>query len=247
MKDQPIEISIIIPIRDEAENIEALAHELSIVLDKCPWVWECIWVDDGSTDQGPILLDRLAESDGRHRSFALEKNAGQSSALWAGFKASKGVILVTLDGDGQNDPADIPRFVEVVHSDKADMVQGYREIRKDNLMRRISSRIANAFRNRVMGESFRDAGCSTRAFKKACVTCILEFSGMHRFLPTLIAMQGFRLTEMPARHRPRLRGQSKYSIQNRIWTGLADIFGVLWLKKRFFQNSIVSKSKPKER
>lgn len=242
MKDQSVEVSIIIPIKDEAENIQALAQELTVVLDQQPWSWECVWVDDGSTDHGLVLLEQLAESDKRHRYLSFERNAGKSAALWAGFHASKGPILATLDGDGQNDPSDIPRFVEMVRSNKADMIHGYRVRRKDSLVRKLSARIANAFRNWITGKTVRDVGCATSAFRKACVAYLPQFSGMHRFLPALVVMQGFRLAELPANHRPRYRGQSKYNIRNRILVGLADSFGVLWLKKRIFHYSIARSS-----
>lgn len=242
MNDHKIDVSIIIPVKDEEENIESLAHELTTVLEKQSWSWECIWVDDGSTDQGLVLLKRLAESDARYHYISFKRNEGYSAALWAGFQASKGQILATLDSDGQNDPADIPHCVEMVRSDQVDMVQGYRVIRKDNLVRRLSSRIAHIFRTWITGETVRDVGCATRAFKKVCVAYLPLFAGMHRFLPILVAMQGFRLIEVPVNHRPRLRGQSKYNIRNRLWVGLADAFGVLWLKKRSFQYTIVSGS-----
>ena len=246
MKDRQVEVSIIIPLKDESENIESLARELTTVFDQQPWPWECLWVDDGSTDQSLVLLDRLAESDKRHRYLAFDRNAGQSAALWAGFQASKGQILATLDGDGQNDPADIPRFVEMIRSDHADMVNGYRTRRKDNIVRKLSSRIANAFRNWVTGKRVRDVGCSTRAFKRICAAYLPRFAGMHRFLPTLVAMQGFRLAEVPANHRPRLKGQTKYNIRNRFWVGLADSFGILWLKRRSFYYTISRSSQPRD-
>ena len=187
-------------------------------------------MDDGSTDQGLVLLKRLAESDARYRHISFKRNAGNSAALWAGFQASKGQILATLDSDGQNDPADIPHFVEMVQSDQADMIQGYRVIRKDKLVRRLSSRIAHIFRTWITGEAVRDVGCATKAFNKACIAHLPLFAGMHRFLPILVAMQGFRVIEVPVNHRPRLRGQSKYNIRNRLWVGIADTLGVLWLK-----------------
>lgn len=244
MKGQKIDVSIIIPIKDEEDNIDPLANELTSVLEKQAWSWECIWIDDGSIDKSPVLIEKLTESDTRHRCITFEKNAGQSAALWAGFRASRGQILSTIDGDGQNDPADIPRFVDMILSGQADMVNGYRVKRMDNLVRKISSRIANAFRNWVTGKTVRDVGCSTRAFRRACVTQLPLFSGMHRFLPTLVTMQGFRLDEAPANHRPRLQGRTKYNIRNRLWIGLIDSFGVLWLKKRSFNYTIIKGSEP---
>lgn len=244
MNRQRTEVSIVIPIKNEAENIEPLAEELTTVLGRQSWSWECIWVDDGSTDQSLSILQRLAKADPRHRYISFEHNAGQSAAFWAGFKESKGAILATIDGDGQNDPADIPRLVEMIHSGQTDMANGYRVKRQDRFLRKLASRIANGFRNLITGKTVGDVGCSTRAFRRECVAYLPKFAGMHRFLPTLVAMQGFRLIETPVSHRPRLRGHTKYSINDRLWVGLADTFGVLWLQKRGFHFTVAEKSDP---
>lgn len=238
-----IDVSILIPVKDEAENILSVAAEVTAAMSVHSWSWECLWVDDGSADSSPAVLRQLAESDVRHRYLSLETNTGQSAALWAGFKEAGGKILATIDGDGQNDPADIPRLVEMVISGKADMANGYRMRRRDTVVKRLSSRIANSFRNAVTGNTVRDVGCSTRAFRRECVEYLPRFSGMHRFLPTLVAMQGFTLSEIPVNHRPRLRGKSKYGINNRLWVGLLDTFGVWWLRKRSFSYSIKTMSR----
>jgi len=237
-----IDLSIIIPVRDEADNIPSLARELSEVMGEHTWSWECVWVNDGSTDDTQTILEDLARGDNRHRTIAFESNAGQSAALWAGFKASRGTIIATIDGDGQNDPRDIPRLVELIGSGRVDMANGYRVRRKDRPIRKVSSWIANAFRNAVTGKTVRDVGCSTRAFKRQCVECLPLFAGMHRFLPTLIGLQGYRLGEFPVNHRPRLRGKSKYNISNRIWVGLVDTLGVFWLRKRAFRLLVLPRS-----
>ncbi len=242
MNRRGIEVSIVIPIRNEAENIEPLAEELTAVLEHQSWSWECIWVDDGSTDQSSLTLGRLTKADPRHRYISFENNAGQSAAFWAGFKESEGAIIATMDGDGQNDPADIPRLVEMIRSGQTDMANGYRVRPQFSLVRKLASRIANGFRTLITGKTARDVGCSTRAFRRECVAYLPRFAGMHRFLPTLIAMQGFKLAETPANHRPRLRGHSKYTINNRLWIGLVDTFGVLWLKRRGFHFKIGRKS-----
>jgi len=242
LDDSLIDVSIIIPLKNEAENIEALSQELRTVLAPQSWSWEVIWIDDGSEDGSLALLEDLSGRDPRQRYLSFEKNAGQSAALWAGFQASRGRVIATIDGDAQNDPADIPGFVEMVLKDEADMVNGYRARRKDTLVRKIASRIGNGFRNLTTGKTVRDVGCSTRAFKRECVANLPLYKGMHRFFPTLVAMQGFRLAEIPANHRPRLKGQTKYSINNRLWVGLWDSFGVMWLQKRGFQYKIVKHS-----
>jgi dolichol-phosphate mannosyltransferase len=242
LNEQRIEVSIIIPIKDEADNIEPLASELSKVMGRQAWTWECLWVDDGSTDRSLSILQHLSQADPRHRFLSFQHNTGQSAALWAGFAAARGGIFATMDGDGQNDPADLPPLVDAIRSGQTDMANGYRKKRKDTLARRISSWIANRFRTWTTGRSVRDVGCSTRAFRRECVEALPRFAGMHRFLPTLVIMEGFRLQELPVNHRPRLRGNSKYSIGNRLWVGLWDTFGVLWLRKRGFRYCIKARS-----
>ena len=238
-----LDISIIVPIKNEANNIRTLANELTQAMSEHSWIWECIWVDDGSTDDSLIILEELAKEDRRrHRFLSFAQNTGQSAALWAGFKESRGEYLATLDGDGQNDPADIPRLLSILKEKKADMINGYRQERKDNPVRKTVSKIANGFRNWLTGRCAKDVGCSTRVFKKDCLSSIPSFSGMHRFLPTLIALQGARIIEVSVNHRPRRAGKTKYTINNRLWVGLADTSGVFWLQKRSFRYSIKKKS-----
>lgn len=240
-------VSIIVPLKDEAENVEHLAEEVTSAMDGKAYEWECIWVDDGSSDGTLALLERLAHTDSRHRFLSFERNSGQSAALHAGFEKARGEILATIDGDGQNDPRDIPGLVEMIRSGETDMANGYRAMRHDDWLRRISSRTANALRNKVTGKTVRDTGCSTRAMKRQCVAHLPLFSGMHRFLPTLVALGGWRIAETAVNHRPRLRGESKYGVHNRLWIGLVDLFGVLWLKKRKFSYRICKESGEKDR
>ena len=242
MEERPLEVTIIVPVRDEAESIPGLSREIDRAMEDRDYQWECLWVDDGSRDGSLSLLQEMSGKNPRHRYLSLEENAGQSAALTAGFSESRGAFLATLDGDGQNDPADIPRLIDILRSGEADMVNGYRKVRRDSPVRKLSSRIANGFRNLITGKTVRDVGCSTRAFRRECVSDLPRFAGMHRFLPTLVAMEGYRLAEVPVNHRPRLRGKTKYSIGNRLWVGLADLFGVLWLKKRFFRFRIAGRS-----
>jgi len=242
MNQDGIDLSIVIPLKDESENIGPLADELTGIMELHPWSWECVWVDDGSKDGSLLNLERLVQEDPRHRYISFEKNAGQSAAFWAGFRAARGATLATIDGDGQNDPAGIPSLMEMVESGECDMANGYRARREDTLVRKLSSRIANSFRNWVTGKTVRDVGCSTRVFRRECVESLPQFKGMHRFLPTIVAIKGFRLAEAPVNHRPRVYGKTKYSIKNRLWVGLADTFGVLWLRKRAFHFKIKSQS-----
>ncbi|MGA1867980.1 MAG: glycosyltransferase family 2 protein [bacterium] len=243
LRPQLIDISIIIPLKDEAGSIKELKDRINQAMNTRPWSWECIWIDDGSTDHSLPILKELCQRDAHHhRYLSFEHNAGQSAALWAGFKESKGSILATLDGDLQNDPADIPYLANVLYSQGVDMVNGYRKKREDNLVRKIASKIGNSARTWITGKTIRDVGCSTRVFKRECVRFLPLFAGMHRFFPTLVAMQGYKLIEVPVNHGPRLYGRTKYSINSRLWVGIIDILGVLWLQKRAFHYRIIKKS-----
>ena len=242
LKEEKIDISIVIPVSNEAENILPLADEIKTTMDREFGAWECIWVDDGSSDGSLEILCELARADRRHRYISFERNAGQSAALWAGFSEARAAVIATIDSDGQNDPADIPALFRTVESGAADMANGYRAHRQDNLKRKITSIVGNGFRTWLTGKTVRDAGCSTRVFRRECIESLPLFAGMHRFLPTLAAIQGFKLTEAPVNHRPRLKGRSKYSIGNRLWVSLLDMFGVFWLKKRALNYRIKSKS-----
>jgi dolichol-phosphate mannosyltransferase len=228
-----LDLSLVIPVRNESENIRVLASEITDTMSRTPWVWECLWIDDGSTDETPVELTRLHHADFRHHFIQLESGRGQSAALAVGLSNARGRLLVTLDGDGQNDPADIPRLVELLEANGADMVNGWREKRRNNIVRRISSRIANGFRNRLTHESVRDVGCSLRVFRREAVAGVVVFNGMHRFFPTLVRLNGYdRFLEVPVNDRPRRRGQTKYGINNRLWVGLVDTLAVRWMMRR---------------
>jgi dolichol-phosphate mannosyltransferase len=239
-----VEISIVIPIRDEIDSIAGLADELERVMTGMNTAWECIWIDDGSTDGSLQVLETLASAHEAHHYISFAQNAGQSAALFEGFRAARGDIIVTLDGDGQNDPRDIPKLIRLLNSNPVDLVHGYRQKRRDNLVRQLASRIANGFRNLTTGRTVRDVGCSTRAFRKFCVDLLPPFKGMHRFLPTLIALHGYRCMEVPVNHRPRRFGKTKYGINNRLWVGLFDIVGVFWFRKRSIHYRVARRSRP---
>jgi dolichol-phosphate mannosyltransferase len=227
------DISVIVPVKDEEENISILAGEIDAAMAKLNFSWECLWVDDGSTDDTLVKIKEIGKTNPRHRYLSLERNFGQSAAMAAGFKYAHGPILVTLDGDGQNDPADIPMLVNRLISERADMVNGRRKKREDSMIRKLSSRIGNGFRNWATGENVRDVGCSLRAFRRPCVEDVTVFKGMHRFLPTLVRIAGYgRIIEIPVNHRPRERGKTKYGIGNRLWVGLADTLAVRWMQAR---------------
>ena len=237
-----VNFSIVIPVKDECKQIPVLADEIDLAMKGFSGVWEVLWVDDGSSDGSLAELDRLYDERPPHRYISLETNVGQSAALHAGFGHAQGSIIATLDGDGQNDPADLVKMIAIIEKGQADMVNGYREKRQDSPYRLVASRIANFARNIMTGRTVRDVGCSTRVFRRECVKDLPTFKGMHRFLPTLVSLKGYSLAEVPVNHRPRLSGQTKYTINNRLWIGLVDLFGVLWFRKRHFHYRVAKKS-----
>jgi len=228
-----MDLSIVIPVRDEVGSVRALATQIAAALKATAVEWEVLWVDDGSRDGTRDEIRALSRYDPRHRWIGLEVSQGQSAALMAGFRQARAPRIVTLDGDLQNDPADIPGLV--AHADRTglDVVNGVRRGRKDTRIRRVSSRVANGFRNRITGEHIADVGCSLRTFPTQAALRLPTFRGMHRFLPTLLRLQGCSVGEVAVGHRPRLHGRTKYGIHNRLWVGLLDTLGVWWLKARW--------------
>jgi glycosyltransferase involved in cell wall biosynthesis len=225
------EISIVIPVYNEEESLPLLAAEIQGAMRPLGLSYEVICVDDGSTDGSAGVLRRLAREDPTVRVLHQRRNAGQSAALDAGFRFARGGIVVTLDADLQNDPADIPRLLALM--DDWDVVSGVRTHRQDSWLRRASSQVANRVRNRLTHDAVTDVGCSLRACRAEVLRRVPMFAGMHRFLPTLLKMQGARATEIPVHHRLRLHGQPKYNISNRLWRALADLFAVRWMQKRW--------------
>ncbi len=225
-------ISIIIPVKDEIQSINLLADEINNAFQESQWSWECVWIDDGSSDGTREAIIELRKSHLNHRYLFHDGNYGQSAALYSGFRNAAGTIIATLDGDLQNDPKDLLFLIKQLKRGEVDMVNGVRKSRHDSVIRKISSRIANGFRNWITKESVTDVGCSVRVFYKECVDGILLWRGMHRFLPTLIKMKGYKAIELPVSHRPRQYGKTKYGIQNRLWVGLADTFAVRWMQWR---------------
>jgi glycosyltransferase involved in cell wall biosynthesis len=230
------EISLVIPVFNEEENLPILAAEIRQALVPLGRPYEVIFVDDGSTDGSPAALARMAREDRRVRIVRQRRNCGQSAALDAGFRFARGGIVVTLDADLQNDPADIPRLLALLG--EYDVVSGVRANRQDTWVRKASSRIANSIRNWATDESVTDVGCTLRACRSEYLRRIQMFTGMHRFLPTLLRMAGARVTEVPVNHRPRLHGQAKYGIGNRMWRALDDLFAVRWMQKRWIDRRL---------
>lgn len=230
---QSPKLSIVIPLFNEADNLPVLDEQVRTALQAQEMTYEVLYVDDGSSDASLDVLRELAQHDGRLRLLRNFCNSGQSAALAAGFEAARGEILVTLDADLQNDPADIPTLLSELQRTEADLVAGVRQRRQDNWVRRLSSRLANGVRRRVLQDDATDTGCSLKAFRAELVRQLPRFNGMHRFLPALIKMAGGRVVQVPVHHRPRLHGEPKYNISNRLWRGLADLFGVFWLQRRW--------------
>lgn len=233
----PPEISIVIPVYNEEENLPILAAEIRAALEGTGRSYEILWVDDGSTDGSLAALAGLAVRDPRSRVLRLRRNAGQSAALAAGFRNTRGEIVVTLDADLQNDPADIPRLLAELPG--WDLVSGVRTRRRDSWVRRISSWIANGVRNWATDERITDVGCSLKAYRAEYLCRVPMFTGMHRFLPTLVRLDGARVKEIPVNHRPRLHGKTKYSIGNRLFRSIDDLFAVRWMQRRFIDRHLM--------
>lgn len=229
-EDGSTRLSIVIPVFNERENLVSLAEELLPVLSSLTAGHEVIFVDDGSTDGSWEILQDLRARHGTIRLLRSPVNRGQSAALFAGFRACRGETVVTMDGDGQNDPADIPDLLRKLPG--FDAVVGYRRRRHDSMVRRLSSRVGNAVRNFVSGDDIIDTGCTLKAIRRKCLEDLPRFNGAHRFLPTLLKMEGSRVLQIPVGHRPRVAGRSKYGIANRLVPASADLLGVRWLKSR---------------
>jgi dolichol-phosphate mannosyltransferase len=224
------EISVVVPLRNEGPNVAPLATRIFAALNGDARGMELILVDDGSTDDTWSQISEFQRREPRLRPQRHPKSSGQSAALWTGFRAAQGRIIATLDGDLQNDPADLPRMLTELA--RADLVCGVRVGRKDNWLRRVSSCAARLARKCVFGVDFADTGCGLRVFKRSLVDSIPPFNGFHRFLPVLAHGAGAVVKEMPVTHHPRIAGQSKYGMWNRLGRGLYDLIGVRWFLKR---------------
>ncbi len=222
----PPEVSIVVPLFNESENVAPLLEEIARALSGR--VYELILVDDGSTDS---TSSRVPQEDSAVRLIRFSRNRGQSAALYAGMCAARAPLLVFLDGDLQNDPADIPRLLQEI-AVGADLVCGYRVERMDSFSRKLQSRIANAIRRAFTHDGIRDTGCTLKAMRSECREALPLFNGLHRFIPAFVRAAGCQVREIPVSHRPRRHGSSKYSLSNRAWRGLVDLFGVCWLIAR---------------
>jgi glycosyltransferase involved in cell wall biosynthesis len=225
-----VKITVVVPLYNEEANLPILTPRLIDVLNGLGECFEIIFVDDGSTDESPKVLKEMAARHPCLRVLRLKENRGLSTALLAGSREARGEIIVTLDSDLQNDPADIPKLLSYLG--EYDMATGWRQKRDDPWLRRISSKVANGIRNLLSGEAIKDSACTLRAFRKTCIQNVPVFNGMHRFLSTLVKMEGYRIIEVPVLHHPRRFGKAKYNIRNRMVRSFIDLLAVKWMKSR---------------
>ncbi|MBT9613421.1 MAG: glycosyltransferase family 2 protein [Burkholderiales bacterium] len=230
-----MELSVIVPVKNEQENILPLLTEIRLALEGRS-DYEVIYIDDGSTDRTPsILLEAMREFP-RLRVLTHAQSCGQSAAVISGVRAALGEWIATLDGDGQNDPADIPNLLAVARDPSQpknlQLIAGWRKKRKDTWLKRLSSRIANHVRASMLGDATPDTGCGLKLIPRAVYLQLPFFNHMHRFLPALVRRNGGATLSVEVNHRPRTRGVSNYGLHNRLWVGIVDIFGVMWLQRR---------------
>jgi dolichol-phosphate mannosyltransferase len=232
------ELSVVIPICNEAENVGPLTREIHATLDG-HHDYEIVYVDDGSTDRTIPALRQVRDElslGARLRVIRHGRTCGQSTALWSGARAARGALLVTLDGDGQNDPADIPALLAAWRAPDRDrdlmLVIGHRQRRSDDWLRRLSSRVANGVRGWLLEDGAPDTGCGLKLVPREVYLALPYFDHMHRFTPALVRRHGGKVLSLSVKHRPRERGQSKYGVWNRLWVGIVDLFGVAWLAAR---------------
>lgn len=225
-------VSVVIPVFNEAQNVPILLERVDAVFASMPeYDYECLFVNDGSTDETHAVLESLRPQHPQLRPIHLKANRGQSAAMVAGMQRARGEYILTLDGDLQNDPADFPRFLELLQD--YDCVCGVRVNRNDTWVRKVSSRIANKVRNAILHDGIRDSGCGAKGYRRVCVKHIVPFNGVHRFIAVLIRNAGLSIVECDVTHHPRIHGVSKYGIGNRLWRGIYDLVGVAWLRKRY--------------
>jgi len=233
------ELSLVIPCFNEQDNLRPLLAAIHAAVDPLQLPYEIVITDDCSRDNSWQVLKELAAADGRVRAQEFKFNCGESAASWAGMKAARGKYIVTLDADLQNDPGDLPKFLEALR--QFDCVCGTRVKARgagDNWVRIASSRVANWVRNQLSGEQISDAGCTYRAFKRECMANLKFFKGMHRFLPTLFKIEGHTVTEIEVTNNPRFAGRSHYGVWNRLFASFYDLLAVRWMKRRMFRYEI---------
>jgi dolichol-phosphate mannosyltransferase len=234
---ETIEISIIVPVYNERENLVLLDQEITKSIKPLNKNYEVILVDDGSMDGSSELIRILQEKNSTIRLIRFGHNHGQTAAFAAGFDKARGDIIVTMDADLQNSPSDIPLLLTAIKD--YDVVCGWRHKRNDPWIKKISSKVANSVRNSLSDESIADTGCSLKAFRRECFKDIKLYNGMHRFFPTLMKMEGFSVTQVKVGHYPRIHGHSKYNIRNRLFASFKDLLAIRWMKKRQINYDII--------
>jgi len=235
----PVILSVVAPCHNEEKNLVPLITAIRSALEPLKISYEIVLTDDRSTDKTWEILQKLGTEDARIRSVRLAKNSGQSAAIWAAIKTAQGRYVATLDADMQNNPADLPEFLKAI--ERCDCVCGNRKANRakgDSIVRQLSSKIANGIRNWMTHETVSDSACGYRMFRRECVENLKFFKGMHRFMPTLIKLEGYTVTEIPVRHHARLAGVSHYGVWNRAFAALYDLFAVRWMQKRMFRFQI---------
>jgi len=230
-----VRFSVVAPAYNEAENLPALVAEVAAALAPLGDDWEMVVADDGSTDNTLAVLRELKKSQPRLRVICLKKNTGQTAALDAALRHARGRCIGMLDADRQNDPAELPRLLAVVESGECDFANGWRARRNDPWLRLVSTRIANGVRNWLTHEQIHDSACGLKVFRRECVANLKLFTGLHRFLPTLVRMEGFTVREIEVNHRPRTAGVAKYGVWNRVFKALRDTFAIRWMQRRMFR------------
>lgn len=243
----PVQLSIVVPVRNEADNILPLLAEIHAALES-RGEFEVVYVDDGSSDATPQRLAEAMQRYPRLRVLAHRLSCGQSAALMTGMRAARAEWVATLDGDGQNDPADIPKLLSARDAagqpTNLQLVAGYRKTRRDTWLKRLSSRVANAVRSRLLRDATPDTGCGLKLMARAVYLELPFFDHMHRFLPALVQRNGGATLSVEVNHRPRTRGQSNYGVFDRLWVGIVDLAGVMWLKRRARQPEATEVRRP---
>jgi len=236
-----VDFSVVVLVCNEAENVEPLAREIDAALNNR--AYEMIFVNDGSTDETAAILKKLKSSLPALRVLSHSFRSGQSAAVASGVRAARAPWVATLDGDGQNDPADIPRLIEARDGPEGrgvQLIMGNRKAsRKDTAFRKLQSSVANGVRSSLLGDGTPDTGCGIKLFSREVFMDLPRFDHMHRFLPALFQRHGARVVSVPVSHRPRTRGTSKYGMLNRLWVGIVDIGGVMWLRRRYKSGLLV--------
>jgi len=231
-KDGSVYLSVVAPAYNEQENLAPLVEEIARALADLAEPWEIVIANDASTDDTPQVLRDLMGRYPQLRVLSLRRRSGQTAALDAALRTARGRFVAMLDADRQNDPADIPPMLDLVVSDRCDLVIGWRKRRKDSPLRRLTTKLGNGLMNRLTGETLNDSVCGLKVFRRECIARVRLFNGMHRFLATLVRMDGYRVIEAPVNHRPRTAGKAKYGFWNRLFKVLPDMLAVRWMLKR---------------